>query len=50
VVGTHSYVLTLTTYADYIREHDQAVPKVGRGVADISTNVVDLEWRKSGNR
>ena len=28
-LGHSSYVLTLTTYADYIREEDTAAPKVG---------------------
>ena len=36
----------VTTYADYINEDEQLAPKVGRGVADVATNVVDLESRK----
>ena len=32
-LGHSSFVLTLTTYADYIREDELAAPKVGRGVA-----------------
>jgi integrase len=40
-LGHSSYVLTLTTYADYIREGEQVAPKVGRGLAD-SRNVVLL--------
>lgn len=40
-LGHSSYVLTLSTYADYIREDDQAAPRVGRGVADAD-NVVEL--------
>ena len=45
---TLQFVLTLTTYADYISEDEQAAPKVGRGVADITTNVVDLARRANG--
>jgi hypothetical protein len=40
-------VLTLTTYADYIREDDTAAPKLARPVATVTNNVVDLERRKS---
>lgn len=36
-LGHSSFVLTLTTYADYIREDEQAAPKVGRGVAASET-------------
>jgi hypothetical protein len=46
-LGHSSFVLTLSTYADYIREDDQQAPKVGRGVVDVAANVVDLERRKS---
>lgn len=31
-LGHSSFVLTLTTYADYIREDEVAAPKVGRGI------------------
>lgn len=41
-LGHSSFVLTLTTYADYIREDERAAPKVGRGVVD-SGNVVPLD-------
>lgn len=41
-LGHSTFVLTLTTYADYINEDEMAAPKVGRGVADGS-NVVDLK-------
>jgi hypothetical protein len=34
-----SFVLTLTTFADYINEDEQAAPRVGRGVVDLSDNV-----------
>lgn len=45
---SHStFVLTLTTYADYINEDEQAAPKVGRGVVDAAANLVRLP-RKSG--
>lgn len=30
-LGHSSYVLTLSTYADYIREDETAAPKMGRG-------------------
>jgi integrase len=30
-LGHSTFVLTLTTYADYINEDDMAAPKVGRG-------------------
>jgi integrase len=45
-LGHNSYVLTLSTYADYIREDEQAAPKVGRGVVD-GGNVVPLERRSA---
>ena len=32
-LGHSSYVLTLSTYADYIREDDTAAPKLARPVA-----------------
>ena len=35
-------MLTLTTYADYINEDEQAAPKVGRGVIQASEKVVRL--------
>jgi hypothetical protein len=41
-LGHSSFVLTLTTYADYIREDELAVPKVGHGVADLAVNVTQL--------
>jgi hypothetical protein len=41
-LGHSSFVLTLTTYADYINEDVQAAPKVGRGVVDTGT-VVPLQ-------
>lgn len=40
-LGHSTFVLTLTTYADYINEDEQAAPKVGRGVVDAK-NVVPL--------
>jgi integrase len=45
-LGHSSYVLTLSTYADYVREDELAAPKVGRGVADTPANVVELQRRK----
>lgn len=41
-LGHSTFVLTLTTYADYINEDEQAAPKVGRGTVNTS-NVVPLE-------
>jgi integrase len=46
-LGHSSFVLTLSTYADYISEDKLAAPKVGRGVADMATNVVELGTRKA---
>ena len=46
-LGHSSYVLTLSTYADYIREDDTAAPKLTRPVAAPTDNVVDLERRQS---
>ena len=42
-LGHSSYVLTLTTYADYIREDDTAAPKFDRPVAQAVNKVVPLE-------
>lgn len=47
-VGHSSFVLTLTTYADYIREDELAAPRVGRGVVQ-PPNVVDLQTRKASS-
>jgi integrase len=41
-LGHSTFVLTLSTYADYINEDDQAAPKVGRGTV-VADNVVPLE-------
>lgn len=41
-MGHSSFVLTLTTYADYITEGEQPVPKVGRGVVS-DDNVVAIQ-------
>ena len=46
-LGHSSFVLTLTTYADYISEDEKAAPKVGRRVADRPSNVVSLQPRTS---
>lgn len=40
-LGHSTFVLTLTTYADYITEDEQAAPKVGRGIVDTG-NVVRM--------
>ncbi|PXW96694.1 hypothetical protein C8E89_1511 [Mycolicibacterium moriokaense] len=42
-LGHSSYALTLSTYADYVREDELAAPKVGRGVVCATSNVVDLQ-------
>lgn len=45
-LGHSTFVLTLTTYADYINEDEQAAPKVGRGVVDpVERVVVDIRTR-----
>lgn len=44
-LGHSSFVLTLSTYADYIREDDQAAPKVGRGVPEETSSVLRLSRR-----
>jgi integrase len=41
-LGHSSFVLTLSTYADYIREDELAAPRVGRGVADKQSSVVNI--------
>lgn len=46
-LGHSTFVLTLTTYADYINEDEQAALKVGRGVVDVPGNVVALGQRKA---
>jgi integrase len=46
-LGHSSFVLTLTTYADYIREDELAPPKVGRGVVNTPTNVVEMQRRNA---
>ena len=43
-LGHSTFVLTLSTYADYINEDEQAAPKVGRGTVE-SSNVVPLPRR-----
>ncbi|MGV0721545.1 site-specific integrase [Mycolicibacterium elephantis] len=42
-LGHSSYVLTLTTYADYIIENEQAAPKLARPVSKASGKVVPLQ-------
>ncbi|MDM2014649.1 tyrosine-type recombinase/integrase [Mycobacteroides abscessus] len=42
-LGHSSFVLTSTTYADYINEDALAAPKVVRGVAAAAANVVELQ-------
>lgn len=45
-LGYSTFVLTLTTYADYVNEDEQTAPKVGRGVVEPKT-VVSIR-RRSG--
>ena len=45
-LGHSSFVLTLTTYADYISEDELAAPKVGRGVV-ATDKVVPLQRKLS---
>ena len=47
-LGHSSFVLTLSTYADYIREDELAAPKVGRGVTQITANVAQLARKARG--
>lgn len=46
-LGHSTFVLTLTTYADYINEDHEAAPKVGRGVV-TSASVADLHRKRPG--
>ncbi|WP_420872754.1 tyrosine-type recombinase/integrase [Mycobacterium paragordonae] len=43
-LGHSSFVLTLTTYADYIREEDAAAPKFDRPTTKAPEKVVPLRW------
>lgn len=45
-LGHSSFVLTLTTYADYISEEEMAAPKVGRGIVEPS-NVKNLSRKRA---
>lgn len=47
-LGHSTFVLTLTTYADYINEDAVAAPKVGRGVADSRMNVTQPRASSGG--
>lgn len=42
-LGHSSFVLTLTTYADHIREDDTAAPNFARPVSVSANKVVPLE-------
>jgi hypothetical protein len=42
-LGHSSFVLTLTTYADYIREDETAAPKLSRPIAAAQDKVVPLQ-------
>ena len=42
-LGHSSYVLTLSTYADYISEDELAAPKLARPVAAATEKVVPLQ-------
>lgn len=41
-LGHSSFVLTLSTYADYVHEDELPAPKVGRGVTSVGDSVVSL--------
>jgi len=41
-LGHSSFVLTLSTYADYVCEDELVAPKVGRGAVEALDNVVNL--------
>jgi len=45
-LGHSSFVLTLTTYADYIREDETAAPNFARPVANRGDNIVGLGQRR----
>lgn len=47
-LGHSTFVLTLTTYADYIIEDELAAPKVGRGVVQRAASVVNLQRAAQG--
>lgn len=42
-LGHSTFVLNLTTYADYINEDEQAAPKVGRGISAPASTVTPLK-------
>jgi integrase len=42
-LGHSSYVLTLTTYADYISEDELAAPKLARPIAAATEKIVPLK-------
>jgi integrase len=46
-LGHSSFVLTLTTYADYIREDDTAAPNFERPVVKATRKVVPLQRRNA---
>ncbi|WP_428847501.1 hypothetical protein [Mycolicibacterium cosmeticum] len=46
-LGHSSFVLTLTTYADYIREDDTAAPNFKRPVVTADRRVVSLQRRRN---
>lgn len=46
-LGHSTFVLTLSTYADYITENPLVAPKVGRGVVGVASNVTNLQRRET---
>ena len=46
-LGHSSFVLTLTTYADYIREDNTAAPNFKRPVVTADRRVVSLQRRRT---
>jgi hypothetical protein len=47
-LGHSSFVLTLSTYADYISEDDTAAPNFARPTAAVTNRVVSLERKPLG--
>jgi integrase len=45
-LGHSTFVLTLTSYADYINEDEQVAPKVGRGVV-AADKVVPIQRKRN---
>lgn len=46
-LGHSSFVLTLTAYADYIREDDTAIPNFDRPIAATTSNIMPMSQRRN---